>query len=92
MSKRTVQHFYIQGFRMPLSPGKVVDCDIFFRSMGYAPQIIGIDVYKPDNHKYLGWVHPEQLDFPLKRAILAYIKDNKKRWVRTHRPDSVSGR
>lgn len=75
------EHYYIQGFAMVVSPGKVADCDIFFRSLGYAPQITGIDLYDKEK-RYLGFVYPSNIDMPLKRAILAYIKDHKKRWVR----------
>lgn len=80
MRTRT-QHYYIQGFAMVVSPGKVADCTIFFRSIGYAPQITGVDLHKKDM-TYLGWVYPSNLDMHVKRAMLEYIKKHKTRWVR----------
>jgi len=78
---RAVQHFYIQGFAMVVSPNHVADCDIYFRSLGHAPQITGIDLYSKDR-RYLGWVYPSNIDMPVKRAILSYIKAHPKKWVR----------
>jgi hypothetical protein len=69
---------------MVVSPGKVADCDIYFRSMGYAPQIVGVDLFKPDNHRYLGWVYPANIDMEVKRAMLEFIKKHKRDWVRVH--------
>lgn len=77
----TVQHYYIQGFAMVVSPGKVADCDVFFRSMGHSPQIVGIDLFTKDK-KYLGWVYPANIPMDVKRALLEYIKKHKKQWVR----------
>lgn len=79
----TIMHFYIQGFSMVISPGKVADCDIYFRSIGYLPQIVGIDLYTKDK-RYLGWVYPGNIAMDVNRAMLAYIKQHKRKWVRVH--------
>lgn len=81
MSK--MQHYVIQGFAMVTSPGKVADCDIFFRTLGHSPQITGIDLFKKDK-TYLGFVYPVNLDIPVKRAILDYIKNHKSKWIRVY--------
>lgn len=79
----TVQKYYIQGFAMVISPNRVADCDIFFRTIGHSPNIVGIDLYSKDK-VYLGFVYPQNVDLTVKRAMLAYIKEHKKRWVRVH--------
>jgi len=66
---------------MVISPNRTADCEIIFRSMGYAPQITGVDLFHPDTHAYLGFVYPSNIDMPLKRAMLAFIKDHKKQWI-----------
>jgi len=76
-----VQKYYIQGFAFPLSQNHTVDCDIFFRTIGNSPSITGIDCYTKER-TYVGFVYPQNLDLPLKRAILEYIRHNKKRWHR----------
>lgn len=76
-----VQRFYIQGFAMVVSPGSVADCDIFFKSMGNSPSITGVDLYSKQK-VYLGFVYPANLDTTVKRAMLKYIKDHTKKWVR----------
>jgi len=83
MSDR-VQHYYIQGFRMEVSPGRYADCDIFFRHMGFKPQVTGIDLYDHEK-RYLGFVYPTNIDLPLKRAINEYLNNNKRKWVRVHK-------
>jgi len=84
-----VQKYYIQGFAMVVSPGSVADCDIYFRSLGHSPSISGVDLYKKDR-TYLGFVYPQNLDLTVKRAMLAYIRDHRKRWVRVHTSVDIS--
>jgi len=81
--KSKPEHYYIQGFAVVVSPGKVADADIFFRSLGHSPQITGVDLYRKDK-AYLGFVYPVNLDIEQKRAMLKYIKSNPRKWVRVY--------
>lgn len=83
MSEKLVKKYYVQGFAMVTAPGKVADCDIFFRSIGHSPSITGVDLYKKD-HTYLGFVYPMNLDIEVKRAMLKYIRANPRKWVEVH--------
>lgn len=76
-----VEKYYIQGFAMVVSPGKVADCDIFFRSMGHSPSISGVDLYDKQR-RYLGFVYPQNLDIPVRAAMRNYIRAHPKKWVR----------
>jgi len=66
---------------MVVSPNHVADCDIFFQVRGGIPRVVGVDLYKKDR-TYLGFVYPENLDLGVKRAMWAYIKAHKTKWVR----------
>jgi hypothetical protein len=90
MSSR-IMHYYLQGFAIVVSPNKVADCDIYFRSMGHSPQITGVDLYDKEK-RYLGFVYPTNLDMAVKRAMLAYIKDHKKKWVRVFHKMPIASR
>jgi len=79
----SVEKYCIQGFAFVLSPGHVVDCDIFFRTMGHSPSISGIDCYDKARG-YVGFVYPQNLDIPVKRAMLKYIRGNPRKWHRIH--------
>lgn len=83
-----VQKFYIQGFAMVVSPGRVADCDIFFRAIGHSPNIVGIDLYDKEKN-YLGFVYPQNVDLAVKRAMRAYIMAHKKKWQRIHSDDDL---
>lgn len=76
-----VQKYFIQGFRVQISNSRWVQSDIFFRTMGHSPQITGVDCYNQDM-TYLGFIYPENLSLTLKKDILRYIRENKKRWQR----------
>jgi len=78
-----VEKYYIQGFAMVVSPGHVVDTDVFFRTMGHSPSVSGIDCY--DKQKgYVGFIYPQNLEIEIKRALLKYIRSNPRKWHRLH--------
>jgi len=77
------QKYVIQGFAMVTAPGKIADCDIFFRTLGHSPQVTGVDLYTKEK-VYLGFVYPTNLSLDTKRAILKYIRTNTKKWIRVH--------
>jgi len=79
-----VEKYYVQGFRMVVSPGKVADCDIYFRTIGHSANIVGVDLYHTQTHQLLGFVYPENIPLDVKRAMREYIKTHHKRWVRVH--------
>jgi len=81
---RDVEKYYIQGFRMVVSPNHVAACDIFFRTIGHSPNIVGVDLYDPKTHVNLGFVYPQNIALDVKRAMLSYIKAHSKQWVRVH--------
>jgi len=79
-----VEKYYVQGFRMVVSPNRVADCDIYFRTIGHSPNIVGVDLYHPQTHAHLGFVYPQNIDIPVKHAMREYIKKHHKLWVRVH--------
>jgi len=83
MSEKLVRKYFIQGFAMVTAPGRVADCDIFFRSIGHSPSITGVDLYTKE-HAYLGFVYPMNIAMETKRAMLKYIRSNPKKWVQVH--------
>ncbi len=80
---KNVQRYFLQGFAMVVSPNRVADCDIFFRTMGNSPQITGVDLYSKEM-VYLGFVYPSNISLDVKRAMLAFIRQHKKNWHRVH--------
>jgi hypothetical protein len=85
-----IQKYYIQGFALVVSPGKVADADIYFRTMGHSPSISGVDLY--DNaRRHLGFVYPENLELETKRAMLKYIRNNIKKWHRVFTSVDLQG-
>jgi len=81
--KQRYPKYYLQGWRMLISPNNWRPVDIYFRVVGHSIQLLGCDVFNTIGD-YIGWVPRENIDIEVQRQMKKWMQTKKKDWQRLH--------